>query len=362
MTTPEPAFDPDAPADAEGGLFGLASTSETAGVRVLGVPFDATTSYRRGAADGPSAILAASLQVDLFDAQQRSWPGGDGRPWAAGIQLEIDDEVRAWNDEARPLAADTIERGGRIDDSPELLEGLERVNELGGRVNERVRAWTGRRLAQGVLPVVLGGDHSVPLGAIQAAGEDPAPLGLLHIDAHADLRPAYEGFRWSHASILHNALVTVPSIERVVSVGLRDLGEVEIAAIEGSRGRVRPVFGHQWGAARAAGRDLAALAREEVAALPERVWLTIDIDGLDPALCPNTGTPVPGGLGWDEALLWLEALCATGKRVVGVDLCEVSPGEGADPGTDSWDAIVGARLLYKAIGAAVATNTPNSEK
>jgi agmatinase len=362
MSIPAPEFDPDSPAEAEAGLFGLRTAPEEAGVCVLGVPFDATTSYRRGTAAGPAAILAASHQVDLFDAQQRTWRGGDGRPWAAGIHLEIDREIAAWNEEARPLAAAISERGGRIADSPALLGALERVNEFGARVNGRVLDWTRARLAAGVLPVVLGGDHSVPFGAIQAAGEAQPSLGLLHIDAHADLRPAYEGFVWSHASILHNLARAVPALEKVLSVGLRDVGEVEIAALEASRGRVRAVFGHEWSWARATGADLAALARREVAALPSAVWLTIDVDGLDPTLCPNTGTPVPGGLGWDEALLWLEALTATGKRVVGLDLCEVSPGESAPAEVDSWDAIVGARLLYKAIGAALATNPAKARK
>ncbi len=352
-------FDPDAPADAAGGIFGLPTPAEEAGVRVLGVPFDATTSYRRGTAAGPAAVLAASGQVDLFDVQQRAWRGGDGRPWAHGIHFELDEEVAAWNVEAGPLAAAIIERGGRIDDEPGLLQGLERVNELGARVNERVQGWTAARLAEGALPVILGGDHSVPLGALLAAAAHHEELGLFHLDAHADLRPAYEGFRWSHASILHNTLEAAPQLQRVLSVGLRDLGEGEVAAIEASKGRIEPVYGHTWGHARAAGEDLSALARRAVAHLPERVWLTLDVDGLEPDLCPGTGTPVPGGLSWDEVLLWFEALAQAGRRVVGLDLCEVSPGADADPAVDSWDAIVGARLLYKAIGLAVATNPPS---
>lgn len=350
------SFDPDAPASAQGGLFGLDMAPADCAVRVLGVPFDATTSYRRGASLGPAAVLAASHQVDLFDPAQKSWPGGDGRPWRAGLHLEIDSEIAAWNREARPLAEGIIDKGGRIDSEPALQLNLKRVNDLGQRVNERVESWTTGVLEAGALPVILGGDHSVPLGAISAAAESRPELGILHLDAHADLREAYEGFRWSHASILHNVLELNAGVSRLLSVGLRDVGQGEVERIEASEGRIRAVYDHDWSAALLGRADLMAFAQERIEALPREVWLTVDIDGLEPALCPNTGTPVPGGLDWRSTLLWLEALVRSGKRVVGLDLCEVSPGLGAKSDEDSWDAIVGARLLYKMIGAALAAN------
>jgi arginase family enzyme len=219
-------FDPDAPADAEGGLFGLSPDPAEARVHVLGVPFDATTSYRKGTARGPEAVLRASHQVDLLDLQQRGWRGGDGRPWRAGIHFELDEEVARWNAEAAAPAAAILERGGRIGDDAHLLEALQTVDALGARLNERTEAWTAERLREGRVPMILGGDHSVPFGAIRAAAAAAPGLGLLHFDAHADLRPAFEGFRWSHASIVHNLLEEAPGLDRVLSVGLRDLGEV----------------------------------------------------------------------------------------------------------------------------------------
>lgn len=356
------SFDPDAPAQLGSGLFGLDLPKEQCRVRVLGVPFDATTSYRDGAARGPQAILAASHQVDLFDAMQREWPGGDGRPWAAGIHFEHDHEIESWNREARPLAEAVIAVGGQLGGCRELQDKLDRVNAIGAAVNQRVHGWTREVLADGALPVILGGDHSVPFGAITAAAREHSNLGLLHIDAHADLRDAYEGFTWSHASILHNVLAAAPTVEQVVSVGLRDLGEREVQAIEDSGGRVRPLHDHKWGLARARGHDLFQLASRELDHLPEDVWLTIDVDGLDPALCPNTGTPVPGGLTWNEVMVWLEALTRSDKRVVGIDLCEVSPGAHDDPETDAWDAVVGSRLLYKLVGTALATIAQHAGK
>ncbi len=347
------SFDPDAPADADAGIFGLTLPPGEARVQLLGVPFDATTSYRQGTAHGPRAIFAASHQVDLFDPQQATWGDGDGRPWKAGLFYEEDQEIARWNGEAGELSEPIIACGGQITGNSELEAALERVNEIGALVNERVRAWTAAKLSDGALPVLVGGDHSIPFGGIQAAAQAAGSLGILHFDAHADLRPAYEGFRWSHASIMWNVLKEIPQVERIVSVGLRDIGEGESRAIERSEGRIQATFAHEWARARAKGQDLEQLAAKAIDALPQNVWLSIDIDGLDPSWCPNTGTPVPGGLTWDELLLWLGCLANSGKRVVGLDLSEVNPGPATLADQDSWDAIVGARLLYKAIGAAL---------
>ena len=348
-------FDPDAPAPAGSGIFGLDTQPSRAKVRILGVPFDGTTSYRRGTACGPQAILAASHQVDLFDAQQASWGRGDGKPWAAGLHYESDAQIGNWNREARQLSAPIIERGGLICGESGLETAQERVNSIGNQLNQLVHNWTRQRLDYGALPVLLGGDHSIPFGGIQAAARAHPGLGILHFDAHADLRPAYEGFQWSHASIMWNVLEKTPEVARLQSIGLRDLGEGELKTIENSQGRIRASLAHDWAMARARGQDLKKLAAAEIAELPEKVWLSIDIDGLDPSWCPNTGTPVPGGLTWDELLIWLGCLANSGRQVVGLDLCEVNPGPDPGAGQDSWDAIIGARLLYKAIGAALAS-------
>jgi agmatinase len=199
------------------------------------------------------------------------------------------------------------------------------------------------------MPVVLGGDHSVPFGAILAYAETHPNLGILHLDAHADLREAYEGFTWSHASIFHNVITTVGGVDRLVQVGVRDLSNAESAMIDNSQGRIVTFFDSDLAARKEEGATWAEIADEIVAALPRDVYLSWDIDGLDPTLCPSTGTPVPGGLSWNEAIGLLRALRRNGKRIVGLDLCEVSPGE------TEWDANVGARLLYKMIGFALLT-------
>jgi len=336
-------FDPDAPAAPDSGLFGLDTPPEEAAVWVQPVPFDATTSFRRGAAHGPAAVIAASHQVDLFDLRY-------GRPWRAGIHTaETPGDVLAWNAAASTAAAPVIQAGGASPGDPAVAE----VDAAGARVNELLRARTEEALDAGALPVALGGDHSVPFGAIAACAARHPGIGVLHLDAHADLRVAYEGFRWSHASILHNVLEGT-DVARVVSIGLRDLGETERTRLSDDA-RLRALFDPDWARAKLAGDDLRLLIREHLELLPAEVYLTFDMDGLDPSLCPNTGTPVPGGFDWHEIMLWLEELVRSGRRVVGCDLCEVSPGADGDPDGEGWDAIVGSRLLYRMIGASLAT-------
>ena len=340
------AFDPNAASDPESGLFGLPHGPGDAHVHVLGVPFEATTSYRTGTAQAPDAIRRASRQIDLFDL----W---FGRPYERGIWMAAGNpDIATWNREARSLAAPIIERGGAAEiDRPDAA----RVDALSEKVNAVTGDFTRDALAAGKLPVIVGGDHSTPFGAIEACASSVASLGVLQFDAHADLRPRFEGFTWSHASIMHNVLERCAGVTRLVQVGVRDLCEQEYDSIQTSE-RVHTVFDRQLLHARHR-NDPRQLAVSTLGELPDDLWVSFDIDALDPALCPQTGTPVPGGLSWDEVMTWLEMLKACGKRILGIDLCEVSPGpSGAERQStqgDTWDAIVGARLLYRLIGAAV---------
>jgi agmatinase len=333
------AFDPDAAALPASGLFGLASSPDQAKVVLIPVPFEATTSYGGGAALGPRAILAASRQVDLFDLDT-------GRPYEAGIALLPEPaEVLAWDHEARGLAGPIIALGGEGADPRTLA----RIDVLCAQMNDWVAATTRTWLARGKLVGVVGGDHSAPFGAIAAHAERYPGMGILHLDAHADLRPAYEGFTWSHASIMHNVLARVPGVGRLVQVGIRDFSEGEYQAIVGSQGRVHTFFDHRLARARLDGMPWREQVDAIVAELPRDIYCSFDIDGLDPTLCPHTGTPVPGGLSFVQAVALLEGVVRAGKRIVGFDLDEVVPG----PEGDQWDGNVAARLLYKLIGWAL---------
>jgi agmatinase len=334
-------FDPSAAASGDG-VFGLPCTPEEARVILLPVPFDATTSYRGGAAQGPEAIRVASGQVDLYDAETDD-------PWRQGLAMVAPPD---WMAEANVLARRQASLARVHAGTPLGRSAVEEVTTAGIKVAAWVRAEAERWLEAGKLVGVVGGDHASPYGLIAALAERHPGMGVLHVDAHADLRDAYEGFRFSHASIMHDVLADLPGLDRIVQVSVRDYCEAEQRAIQGSHGRVRTFFDRDLAYERLAGRPFGTLVGAIVETLPPLVYVSFDVDGLDPSLCPGTGTPVPGGLGWNEALFLLAAVAQSGRRLVGFDLCEVAPG-GEDGGID---AVVGARLVYKLAGWMLATN------
>lgn len=337
-------FDPNAAARPGSGIFGLLFQAEESRVVLLPVPFEATTSYGSGTARGPAAILEASRQVDLYDSET-------GKPYESGIaMLPESRRVRAWNTAAKRAAKPVIAAGGAF--TKQQKAAAARVDAIGARVNQFVREETAKWLALGKMVGIVGGDHSVPFGAIEAYAERFPGLGILHFDAHADLREAYEGFEWSHASIFHNVDRKIPGVVKIVQVGVRDLGEREAERIHASKGKITAYFAADLFTRRFEGERWARLADEIAEALPRDVYVSFDIDGLDPVLCPHTGTPVPGGLQFHEATAILAAVVRSGRRIVGFDLTEVAPG----PAGDEWDANVGARVLYKLAGYALLSN------
>lgn len=342
------AFDPNAPALVGSGVFGLPFTEADASLILLPVPWEATTSYGGGTSRGPAAISKASHQVDLFDLDFET-------PYAPGIFMRHESaEVIAWNARARAAAERVIEVGGAVAGVRELEDALAEVNELSHMLNAWVKKETALLLAKGKIVGLVGGDHSTPFGAFAAVGDKFGSFGILHFDAHSDTRVAYEGFLHSHASIMHNALTQIRAVEKIVQVGIRDVCEQEIAFTLQEGARVR-MFTDRELARRAFGGEMfAKIAQEIIHALPERVWVSFDIDGLDPRFCPHTGTPVPGGLDFREASYIITELAKSGKTIVGFDVNEVAPNL-ADP-EDEWDANVGARLLYKLCGATFASH------
>ena len=335
-------FDPDAAALPGSGIFGLPSTPEESAVIVLPVPFDATTSYGGGAANAPEAILAASHQVDLFDLQT-------GKPYEAGIaMLPIPPHIKKLNTRARKLARPVIAAGGPQGKRP-LMLAADDVNKIGDQVNAWVFAQTRSALANEKIVITLGGDHSVPFGAINAYVERYSSMGILHIDAHCDLRVGYEGFTWSHASIFHNVMTRL-NVKKLVQVGVRDLSAGECDFAEKLGDRIALLSEPELQELLFEGEETWREICEKIAGqLPEQVYLSVDIDGFDPSLCPHTGTPVPGGLSFPQFTELLTTVVRDGHTILGGDLCEVSLG----PADDEWDANVGARVLYKMIGFAL---------
>lgn len=343
-------FDPNQAATEDSGIFGLPYEAKDSKLIYLPIPWDATTSYRAGTHRGPDLILAASRQLDLFDLVY-------AEPYAPGWYLAPAPEaIFPWNVEARKLAEAIIERGGRIEGNSKLESALKRVNQLSDQLNTIVYRETSQILTQGKIAAIIGGEHSVPFGAIQAAAEKFGPIGILHFDAHSDTREAYEGFVFSHASIMRNVLNTIPSVEKLVQVGIRDFCQEEFDFIRDQGARMEVFFDRDIQSQKMNGRKWADLTNQILENLPKNIWISFDIDGLDPRFCPNTGTPVPGGLEFSEAVFLIEKLAESGRRIIGFDLNEVAPHpDWPKDHADEWDGNVAARLLYKLSGATMAS-------
>lgn len=334
------SFDPNSPGAANAQIYGLPFTCEEADIVLVPVPWEVTTSYGEGTSRGPQAIFDASAQVDLFHPE---FPG----LWERGIAMDelpkaLIQQSAALKKEAKRVI-DVLVQGGSAADRTRAANALKRINQECAVMNEWVEARCGHWLDQGRLVGLVGGDHSTPLGYFRAQAGRHASFGILHIDAHMDLRQAYEGFTFSHASIMHNAL-EVEAISTIVQVGIRDFCAEENDAVVRSRDRVRVVRSADIRRQQFSGVNWREQCDAIVNALPEKVHISFDIDGLDPTLCPNTGTPVPGGLAFEEAT-WLLSHVAASRTIIGFDLVEVSPGR-----HDEWDANVGARLLWHLCG------------
>lgn len=326
------SFDPNGPG-ITGNLFGLPFSADNAELVIVPIPWEVTVSYRSGTARGPKALLEASSQVDCF---VKDIPAA----WKLGVtMLPVPENVLEENDRFRKLAVQhikSLETGKAIEATDPLLTV---INESSENLNIYVKSTTQRLLKEGKLVGIVGGDHSTPLGFLRALSERYERFGILQIDAHADLRNTYEGFTYSHASIMYNAL-KIPAVNRLVQVGIRDFCEAEMDVMKRSMGRVVTFFDEDIKSWQYAGNTWDEICEQIIKPLPDLVYISFDIDGLDPSLSPSTGTPVAGGFEFHQITYLLKKLVLANKKIIGFDLSEVAPG------TTDWDASVGARILW----------------
>ena len=295
-------YDPDGPGLDNGNFLGLPQVASPA-VRFIAVPFDATVSYGAGTAGGPANVLAASRQLDVCVP-------GLAAPWRAGFAWEtLDCASLHQATSLRAVGRRAIEAAERGEQpAPSDLEALEAAAE---DIAACLRRRTAASLLRSEFPVVVGGEHSVALGAYGACA-DVGAYGILQIDAHMDLRERYEGLVYSHASVMHNALEEA-NLVRIVQVGIRDYSPGEWRRARACGARVATVLDDDLQRAKLTGQPFAELAAQIVGELPDAVWVSLDVDGLDPSLCAHTGTPVPGGLSFAEADFLLAALAGSGN-------------------------------------------------
>jgi agmatinase len=334
-------FNPNDPAASEQ-LFGLPFTREEAEIIVLPLPWEVTVSYHAGTAGAPERVLEASAQVDLYDPLVKdAWHTGYFLEQASGEWEQKNIELRAkavcWID---ALTSDD----GPTENDHIFLNDINRGCEwFHQQVQQRAKAI----LDEGKLLAGLGGDHSTPYGIMAALAQKHDSFGILQLDAHADLRNAYEGFTWSHASIMYNA-IQIPQVSILVQAGIRDYCQEEVEVMQAPGSKVQTWFDRDIRGAQYRGKSFSSIAEEIVEALPQKVYLSFDIDALDPKLCPHTGTPVAGGFEASEVLFLLEHLVKTGRTLIGFDINET--------GSHVWDANVSARLLYRILNLMALSN------
>jgi len=340
-------FDPNGASNPNNNIFGLPTTEDDAVLIILPVPWEVTVSYSAGTARAPEHIFKASMQVDLFDPDYKD-------SWRKGFFMKQSDrKVLLKSDYLRKeaeLLIDYMAKGEQVEKNSFMFKSLKDINEGGIFLKNWVYDQTKKLLEKDKLVGLLGGDHSIPLGYFKSIAEKHGEYGILQIDAHCDLRKGYEGFHYSHASIMYNALTEIKEITQLVQVGIRDYCEEEWIYICNSEGRVFTYFDKDIKERQFEGQNWKQIAEEIVAKLPSKVFLSFDIDGMDPKLCPHSGTPVQGGFETEQVYYLLKCVIKSGRRLIGFDLNEVGVGE------QDWDANVGARILFKLCNILVESN------
>lgn len=257
-------------------------------VVILPVPFDLTTTYQKGSDRGPEALIEASRNMELYDIETAS------EPYLLGIHTA-------------PAVIG--------DNSAEMLASTYRDVKRCLHLNKFV--------------ITLGGEHSISQAPIRAHAEKYPGLSVLQLDAHADLQMAYEGNPHSHASVMARVL-EIPQIHNIVAVGIRSMSNEELTLQE----RVKTYFAHNlW--------ESNNWMEKVVGDLSNQVYITLDLDVLDPSIMPSTGTPEPGGLGWYQ-ILRLIKMVAQKKQIVGLDVVELCPNE-----NNKAPDFLAAKLIYK---------------
>lgn len=318
-------------------LFGLETPLEDAKIVSFGIPWDVTTSYRPGTVNGPRTVLEASYQLDLVSPiLDKAW---ELPLYTLPLNQEWQNTSASLRQESQAIIQ-ALESGQDVSAQPHLLEALSRINQECAQLSQYTYDLTHKLLTEGKRVLAIGGDHATSLGPIRAHCEFYSDLSILHFDAHADLRNAYEGFKESHASIMYNVMETL-SIKALVQVGIRDVSPVELDYSH----RHPSIYTHlDWEikSKLSQGQSWNAVVDQIIQPLSQTVYISFDIDGLDPKLCPNTGTPVPGGLELWQVQILIERVLASGRKIIGADLVEVAPGSDQD----QWDGNVGARCAF----------------
>ena len=314
-------------------LFGRSTSRVDAKVIVLPLPWGVTASFGGGTEQAPLAVLNASSQIDYALTEVE-------KAQKLGIHmLPISEDWKKKHIYLRPQVESYIHALEREEKHTSYPSLLEKINKAG----EDFLTWTEKQveeiLSQGKIPALLGGEHSVTEASSSTIFAHYPKAALLQIDAHMDLRPSYLGLRYSHASVMYNLLES-GYLSKLVQVGVREFSPEEQKRAETDK-RIHTFYAFNLQRLRFLGYSWHKQVEQILSSLPEEVYVSLDIDGLDPPYCPQTGTPAGGGLSFAEVVYLLQQLAFSGRRILGFDLVEVVPSP------TGLDQNLAAQLLYR---------------
>ena len=330
--------------------FGAEVSFEVASLVLIPAPWEATASYNSGTSQGPEWIRKASSQLDFFKPSFNiAYNHKIHFEQADSLIESLNTVATAW---AREIQAQWTENKKTLNKKEMLLS--EKVNQASQNVLNWLYDRASKAFHKGKIPALVGGEHSVSSALIRLVGEQQQnDYGLLHIDAHADLRESYQGFKYSHASIMHNVLNSSYAPKKLVQVGVRDLCEEEYQKIKTDL-RVECFLDEDISSRLFKGEAWSRICQEIVEQLPSKIYVSLDVDGLSWPYCPGTGTPVPGGLSFNQTLYLLSEIKRQKKTLLAFDVVETSPGSGSK-NVKEWNGNVSARLIYHLCGLALET-------
>ncbi|MGH1468847.1 MAG: agmatinase family protein [Bdellovibrionales bacterium] len=335
-------FDPEGTFTNDSSVFGMPKDINSK-LELLPVAWEPTTSFKKGTVKGPQAIFEATKQMDLYHPYfKKAYEVGIS--WSddfLNLSLKLNQET---SPKAEKIIA-SIESGNALSSS-----ALDFVNEKSAELNNLIYKKT---LESKKVVGLVGGDHSCPFGLIKALSEKyKGDFSIVHIDAHFDFRDEYQGFTHSHASIMHNVKTKLKNPPSIYQLGIRDFCESEYKfALDNSTF----LLDQELHGKLLKGKNFHDCLDELFKGLNKNIYISFDIDGLSPEFCPNTGTPVPGGLTYNQATYLIQYLHQKGHSLIGFDLVEVSPNEKSSLG-EGLDEVIASRLLYELSCFALSSN------
>ena len=319
------------------GVFGFNSTFDNSSIILIPAEWEVTSSYYSGASNAPKSINHASKQIDFGQFNQINLN-------QYGVcMLDFDAEWTIKHSILKSKALSVIQslnNGGIINQGDALYRDIQHINKGCHDFLSNLEDVITLNLELNKFVGLVGGDHSISIGYLNALSKRYDSFGVLHIDAHMDLRESYQGFDYSHASVMHHAL-SLPQISSITQLGIRDFSDDELKIVESNQTRFSSFYDKDIQAQLFNGISWHDICCSILDSLPKTLYISFDIDGLEQHYCPNTGTPVPGGLSFAQIDYFLCLLKQSDKLIIGFDLVEVCDDD------RHWGPNIASRLLYR---------------